>query len=115
MNEQRNKLGMPSNIENLKVGDKVYTSDFTFDGDKEYFADKTFVIDKVKSSSIDGKKVSYYEMHDERFPKAVVKSDLKTGYFLSIKEAQQAFVDMISHINEAAHKVFKENFPEEGN
>lgn len=110
MNEQANSLGVSSNITNLSVGDKVYTSDFTFDGKKEFFDTKTFIIDKINTSHINGVSTPYYEMHDERFPKVVVKSDLKTGYFLSEQEAQKAFVDMIKEIAVKAEAEYKKNF-----
>lgn len=110
---QKNNLGISSNIKELSIGDKVYTSDFTFDGQKEYFDTKTFVIDKINKSHINDNDVFYYEMHDEKFPKVAIKSDLKTGYFISEKEAQQAFVEMIKEIAQKAENIFNKNFPSE--
>lgn len=110
MEKNGNALGVPSNIKDLGVGDKVYTSDFTFDGKREFFDTKTFIIDKVNVSHIDGVSDPYYEMHDEKYPKGVIKSDLKTGYFLSEKDAQKAFVDTMEAITAKAKACYESKY-----
>lgn len=101
-------IGIDSEIGNsYKIGDHIFTADFCGHEDGNCDFDyKEYEIKKVQTKF--GKK-DYSEIIDIRFPKSIIKTDLKTGYFKTKKDAAKAFIDSIEFIlNEAKEKYSSE-------
>lgn len=113
MTQQKESLGIISELNDYKVGDHVFTAEFGSDDGKNCaFKVIEFEIKKIVENTLaDGKPgKSYVEMTDVRFPKSIIKSDLKTGFFNSEKEAIDAFMESINFLYASAHKAYDEKY-----
>ena len=81
----------------VKVGDHLFTAEFTgTNNGKSSFTIKEFEVKAVHNLLKDKK--NYFEIIDVRFPKAIIKSDLETGYLRTPERAAKAFLNMIEYI-----------------
>lgn len=110
MDDIKNKahLAIDSEIGDYKVGDHIFTADFGGDGTgKCSFEVKEYEIKKIQK--VMGKN-NYSEIFDIRFPKALIKTDLTTGYFKTEKEAKKAFLDSVEYIYTECKKIYTEEY-----
>ncbi|MCF0124946.1 MAG: hypothetical protein HUJ68_04200 [Clostridia bacterium] len=105
-------LGIDSNIGDYKVGDHIFAAEFGVfsEDEKPTFKILEYEIKKIIKSTVDGVDKSYAEIIDIKFPKVVIKSNLKSGFFKSGKEAAEEFISSMEYICTEAKKVYNEQF-----
>lgn len=108
-NENKASLSIESELRtDVKVGDHLFTAEFTSTKGESSFNIKEFEVKAVRNLLKDKK--NYFEIIDVRFPKATIKSDLETGYFRTPKEAAKAFLNMIEYIYTDCKKAYERDF-----
>ena len=109
-NENKASISIESELRtDVKVGDHLFTAEFTGTTDgKSSFNIKEFEVKAVHNLLKDKK--NYFEIIDVRFPKAIIKSDLETGYFRTPKAAAKAFLNMIEYIYTDCKKAYERDF-----
>lgn len=108
-NENKASISIESELRtDVKVGDHLFTAEFTSTNGKSSFNIKEFEVKAVRNLLKDKK--NYFEIVDVRFPKATIKSDLETGYFRTAKDAAKAFLNMIEYIYTDCKKAYERDF-----
>jgi len=116
---QRQTLPQISEIDfnSLKEGDKLYTVEFSKDGDSEGVLETrelTFVRFHDSNNHIEGldekEGAILAELKDERFDKVELKTDISTGFFLTEKEACWSFVDSLREVYEEVKAAYEKKF-----
>lgn len=109
-NENKASISIESELRtDVKVGDHLFTAEFTgtYNG-KNSFNIKEFEVKAVHNLLKDKK--NYFEIVDVRFPNAIIKSNLETGYFKTAKGAAKAFLNMIEYIYTECKKAYERDF-----
>ena len=109
-NENKASISIESELRtDVKVGDHLFTAECTgTNNGKSSFTIKEFEVKAVHNLLKDKK--NYFEIIDVRFPKAIIKSDLETGYFRTPKKAAKAFLNMIEYIYTECKKAYERDF-----
>lgn len=95
---------VPNDVEplkNLKEGDKVYTCEYYFDGEKGNVEAKEFLFRRYESMTnhtdvkVDEDSIPAV-LYIAKAPKVEIKQDLSSSFYLSPREAVQSFRDSIA-------------------
>lgn len=104
-------VGIQSTLTRFKKGDHIFSVDFGKDEKDKLpsFKIKEYEIKSIIHNQADGSNL-YYKICDIKHPAVEIKTDLKSGFFDSPKEAAEEFINSIEYILTEARRSYGEQF-----
>lgn len=112
MNDNTTNLGIDSTLKEYHKGDHIFSIDFGKDAedDKPSFKIKEYEITAVMNSHFENQEGQFYKIADIKHPKVEIKTNLKSGFFNTPKEAADEFISSMEYILEEARRSYSEQF-----
>lgn len=112
MNENTVNLGIDSTLKEYHKGDHIFSVDFgkNTDDEKPSFEIHEYEIKSVINSHFENTEGTFYKIADIKHPKVEIKTNLKSGYFTTPKEAADEFISSMEYILEEARRSYSEQF-----
>ncbi len=112
MNENTVNLGIDSTLKEYHKGDHIFSVDFgkEAENEKPSFQIHEYEIKSIISSHFENTKDLFYKIFDIKHPKVEIKTNLKSGFFNSAKEAADEFISSMEYILEEARRSYSEQF-----
>lgn len=101
-----------SSIKNLKVGDKLYTTEITNDNGEWDLITKEFELTSIVQNNIEGVDTNgaiMVKMKDTKLDLEVA-TDISTGYFTSEKESAYALIQRLLEIANIANTLYENKY-----
>ena len=104
-------LGIDSILKKYKKGDHVFSVDFGKDEDetKPSFKIHEYEIKSIIQNQVEDAEM-FYKISDIKHPKVEIKTNLKSGFFPSAKEAAEEFINSIEYILTESRRSYSEQF-----
>lgn len=104
-------LGIDSTIVDYHKGDHIFSIDFGKDENEEKpsFKVHEYEIKSIIQNQVEGSD-KYYKIVDIKHPKVEIKTNLKSGFFSSAKEAAEEFISSIEYILTESRRSYSEQF-----